>query len=159
MIESGFRKDLQKGLRAQGALCIKLPDLSRGQLKPCDLIMGYQRQLFLLELKLTKLNRKRPIGDEDVVIARKQFRPHQLPTLWDAIYKQQAHGYAAVCLVNEQQRGQKWAWMLPALHLRERDEFTFGELTGRYWKEYQLQWVPTVGWQWPRLGQGGERND
>jgi len=151
MIEGDFRRDLQKGIQAQGAFVFKIPDLSRGQLKPCDLIVGYQRRLFLVECKLKKLNRQRPVGDEDVVIAQKDFRPHQLPTLWNAIEKEQAHGYAAVCLVNERQRGQKWAWLIPALMLREHERFTFGELTGPYWKDFQLQWVPTVGWQWRRL--------
>lgn len=151
MVEGDFRRDLQKGLQAQGCWVLKIPDLARGQLKPCDLIVGYQRQLFLVECKLRKLARKRPIGDEDIVISQKDFRPHQLPTLWDAIDKQQAHGYAAVCLVNEQQRGQKWAWLIPALMLREQEQFDFGTLTGPCGKDYQLQWVPAAGWQWRRL--------
>ena len=151
MIEGDFRRSLQTGLQAQGCFVLKLPDLARGQAKPCDLIVGWQRQLMLVECKLRKLNRKRAIGDEDVVISQKDFRPHQLPTLWDAIDKQQARGYAAICLVNEQQRGKKWAWLIPALMLREQEQFDFGTLTGVYWKDYQLQWVPTVGWQWGRL--------
>lgn len=147
MIEGDFRRDLQKGMESQGAWAYKLPDLARGMLKPCDLVVGYHKRLLLVECKLNKYDRQKPIGNQDVVLAVGDFRPHQLPTLWQVEEWDQATACVAVLMVNATQRGWKMAWMLPAAAMRAKHFYSFGELLQPDWLKYQLQWVPKVGWQ------------
>jgi hypothetical protein len=147
MLEGDFRRQLQKGIEAQSCWAYKIPDLARGQIKPCDLVVGHRKRLFLIELKLRKLNRQRPIGLADGVISRGDFRPHQLPSLRGVETRGQATGCIAVCMVNETQVGWKKAWMLPVEALDRQESYALGELLLPEWLPYQLQWAPNIGWQ------------
>jgi hypothetical protein len=152
MQESDFRLHLQKGLQSQGAFAFKIPDLSVAMTKPCDLVVGLNRQLYLIECKLRKVKAKRGLVSETVVISRKDFRAHQLPTLIEAHEKKQTRSYIAACVALESMGRiiERRAWLIPAMLYKEeaRDVLTIGFLENCL---CELVWVPKCGWIAPWL--------
>lgn len=152
MLESDFRKALQSGLKSQGYWVYKIPDLARAQVKPCDLLVSYNWQLMLIECKLTKFQRQKPLLPDDIVLREKDFRAHQLTTLQEAIDRQQGKGYVALCIAHLPPEGKitKRAWLIPAsaMMFKPPREVTLGELEG-HWGHSELRWVPAVGWGTP----------
>ena len=154
MIEKDFQTELTRGLRAQGCFVLKIPDLARAVVKPFDLCVGYDRQFLAVECKLTKVTAKKGLTAETRVICRKDFRPHQLPTLIDLYTRDQAVPYIAVCVAWQEGLGRmkKRAWMLPAsLYWYEWvDELSVGALEQDF-SENELVWKPGTGWLAPWL--------
>ena len=151
--EKDFQVDLARGLRAQGCFCQKWPDLARAVVKPFDLCMGYDRQFYAIECKLTKVTAKRGLTAETKVLCRNDFRPHQLPTLIDLYARDQAIPYIAVCVAWQEGLGRmkKRAWLFPAhIYCDERlDTITLQEMEDDY--DAELIWKPGVGWLVPWL--------
>jgi hypothetical protein len=81
MVEKDFQTDLAKGLKAQGVWAMKWPDSAYGVVKPFDLCVAYGHQFVPIEVKLKKLNRKKPIDGEDKVVSAADFEGNQIPEL------------------------------------------------------------------------------
>ncbi len=143
MTESDFRVSLQKGLTSQGCFAYKIPDLARAMVKPCDLIIGCQRQLWLIECKIKKFD-KEEIGEFDLVISPSLFRPHQLPTLEAIEERGQGYGFVATCIVNEKHPRFKEAWLTRVTGLKHYDY----RITKRRMIDlsYPLIYEAKVGW-------------
>jgi hypothetical protein len=153
MTEATFRKDLQKGMQAQGAYVLKLPDLARAVVKPFDLLVAHAGCFYPMELKLRKVERAKPLHNEDVAISQKVFRPHQLPTLLEIHQKLWGFPYVGACLVRVQDGRvqEKQAWLIPISLFLLQEEWNVASLN---WicSTSNLQWKPGVGWLVSWLG-------
>lgn len=121
----------------------KIADLARAQIKPFDLVVGYERKFLAVECKIKKFD-KEEMGEFDLILSPSMFRPHQIPTLERIEESGQGYGFVAVCVVNEQQPRFKEAWLTRVTGLKLYDY----RITRRRMLDlsYPLVWEPRVGW-------------
>lgn len=146
MLEGDFRQALQKGLEHQGLWMVKIPDLARAIKKPCDLVACDRGRFWMIEAKLTKLDREPASGfkPKDVVLKLSDFRKHQLDNL-QKIYAIGGKAFGAVCLTYHRPGLQpKRAWMLPYAFIEGADVWRLADLERL--PETELVWKPNVGW-------------
>jgi hypothetical protein len=152
MVEKDFQTDLAKGLKAQGVWAMKWPDSAYGVVKPFDLCVAYGHQFVPIEVKLKKLNRKKPIDGEDKVVSAADFEGNQIPEL-RRIYQSNCGFPRVAAFIMREHLGlvrEKRGWIVGIMHFVQKTEWTVKEFEEHNNVE-ELIWVPKpiAGWTVP----------
>jgi len=120
-LESTLKSELAAAFEKAGCIAWKFPDLSRGVLKPCDLVLGVNGKLVAVETKLRKVAGEE--GDwkaERVVVTHKDMRPNQFLSM-SKVEKATCLAYVGGALYDPE-TCKRTTWFIPhgAFILRER---------------------------------------